>query len=113
LKTKTVWIAGLLVGLMVSYNQVMAENAAHIDINTGGKGLVPFSHQGHQTLLMDCSICHERFPQEAESILRLKNEGRLKKKEIMKGLCIQCHKDTRKAGQTSGPESCSQCHTKK
>lgn len=112
MKTKTVWIAGLLAAMVVFSGRVAAENSGQIDINTGGKGLVPFSHHRHQALLMDCTVCHDRFPQETESILRFKNDGRLKKKEIMKGLCIQCHKDTRKAGQTSGPESCSQCHTK-
>ena len=97
---------------LMAFSFAMADTIGTIDINTGGKGLVPFSHRAHQDALMDCNVCHQWFYQEKEGILKLKNEGRLKKKQIM-NMCIKCHKDTRKAGDASGPESCSQCHSKR
>jgi hypothetical protein len=102
----------LVAAMAVSSGRAMAENAEMIDIQTGGKGLVPFPHGEHQDLLKNCMVCHQWFPQQKEGILKLKGEGRLGKMQIMKDLCIQCHKDTRKAGKESGPESCSQCHSK-
>ena len=100
----------LIIAATFSIGLAVDNGPAEIDINSGGKGLVPFPHQEHQEKLVDCMICHNLFPQQKDSILKLKDEGKLKKKEIMKDLCIQCHKDRKKAGQEYGPTSCSQCH---
>lgn len=83
----------------------------HIDIDSGGKGLVSFPHREHQNNLTDCNICHQYFPMEQDAILRLKKDGQLKKKQIMKDLCIHCHKETKQAGKDAGPTSCNNCHT--
>ena len=83
----------------------------HIDIDSGGKGLVPFPHREHQKELVDCSICHQHFPMEKDAILLLKKDGQLQKKQIMKELCIHCHKETKQAGRDAGPTTCNKCHT--
>jgi hypothetical protein len=113
MNTRNVWIILLFIALALSLGAAMEQGPEQIDINTGGKGLVPFPHRDHQTRLVDCMICHELFPQEKNSILKLKDEGKLKKKQVMKDLCIKCHKDTLNAGKESGPVKCSQCHTKR
>jgi hypothetical protein len=33
-------------------------------------------------------------------------------KQVMNKLCVQCHKERKKAGDTSGPTTCTQCHRK-
>jgi len=85
----------------------------HIDINTGSNGWVPFPHREHQNNLVDCTICHQHFPKEEQGILRLKNEGQLKPKQIMTTVCVQCHKDRRAQGMKAGPTGCARCHRKR
>jgi hypothetical protein len=79
----------------------------------GSRGEVPFPHRRHQTALGDCQVCHTLFPQEKDSIEKLKSEGRLVTKQIMNKHCIKCHRTEKRAGRPSGPTSCSQCHVKK
>jgi hypothetical protein len=87
--------------------------AEEIMIDAGNKAPVFFPHRQHQeTSAIDCQTCHELFPKEPGSITRLKSEGVLKSKQVMKDLCISCHTETDKAGKPSGPRSCSVCHAK-
>lgn len=112
MKLKIVAMVVLIFSAAFALGAVVNQGPQQIDINTGGKGLVPFPHRVHQNTLGDCNICHQFFPKEKDSILRLKNEGQLKSKQIMNKLCIQCHKDRLKADMTAGPTSCNKCHTK-
>ena len=86
--------------------------AEQITINAGSKPGVPFPHRKHQSLeSVTCKTCHDLFPQEPGSIARLKAEGTLQRMQVMKGLCISCHKEIAKTGKPSGPTSCKVCHT--
>jgi hypothetical protein len=84
-----------------------------LELDGGNRGKVPFPHRQHQENLGDCQICHFVFPQETGAIEKLKAEGKLKKKYVMNKLCTKCHRDKKKAGQQSGPTTCSKCHIKK
>jgi hypothetical protein len=53
---------------------------------------VHFPHHRHQDALGDCNICHDLFPKKLGSIDELKNQGKLKKKQVMQEHCIDCHK---------------------
>ncbi len=41
-----------------------------------------------------------------------KAQGKLAKKEIMNTQCTKCHKEKRKAGEKTGPTTCTTCHVK-
>ena len=88
------------------------KGAENIDLKAGSRGNVFFPHRRHQNKLGDCRICHSVFPQKAGSIAELKAEGKLKQKYVMNKLCTKCHKEKKKAGQPSGPTTCSKCHIK-
>ena len=75
-----------------------------------GKGTFP--HRLHQEKLVDCQICHAVFDQKTGSIEELKAQGKLKKKHVMNKMCTKCHKQKKKAGEKSGPTTCSKCHIK-
>ena len=77
----------------------------------GAFGDVPFPHRAHQEKLVDCNTCHRLFPQEAGSIVALKESGKLKKRQVMNE-CTFCHYDRKKKGEKGGPTSCSGCHKK-
>ena len=83
-----------------------------IKLDGGTRGLVSFPHDRHQSTLKDCQICHTLFPQEMGSIKRLKDEGKLIKKQVMTKHCIKCHKANKKRGDKSGPTTCAKCHAK-
>jgi hypothetical protein len=78
-------------------------------LSGGSPGDVPFPHHVHQSILGDCKVCHNLFPQIAGSIERLKAEGKLKKKRVM-DQCKACHKQRVKAEKKSGPVRCRGCH---
>ncbi len=86
---------------------------AELTIQAGSRGPVPFPHQAHQKRLKDCMVCHSMFEQEKDSIEKAKTDGRLAKKQVMNKLCIHCHRTESKAGNPSGPTTCSKCHEKK
>ncbi len=92
---------------------VQNKGAKDIEISGGTKGKISFPHQKHQDTLKDCKICHDAFPQAPGSIDKLKDEGKLKKKQVMNKQCVKCHKEKKKAGEKTGPTSCSKCHNKK
>jgi hypothetical protein len=84
----------------------------NIILEGGESGVVPFPHKMHQDSLKDCSICHELFDQEIGTIEKLKSENKLKAKQVMNTQCLKCHRDDKKAGKSSGPISCTTCHSK-
>ena len=88
------------------------KGAEDMQIAGGTRGDVPFPHRAHQERLDDCNVCHSTFPQKSGSIAALKANGKLKKKYVMNKLCTKCHKETKKAGQKSGPTTCKACHIK-
>jgi len=88
----------------------MNKGAEKMILEGGNRGKVPFAHRDHQEKAGDCNICHSIFPKQPGSIQNLINKGELKKKKVMKKLCIKCHKTERMAGNPYGPTTCSKCH---
>ena len=89
----------------------LERGAPQMTLFGGTIGKVPFPHQRHQAAPEDCRTCHALFPQTAGSIERLKEQGTLEKKQVMKH-CQQCHRDKATAGETTGPTTCRGCHQK-
>jgi hypothetical protein len=103
-----------IVGLAWAYTiQTENKGEAQITLDGGKSGPVPFPHRVHQTVLGDCKICHELFPQKAGAIETLKAEGELKAKQIMNKHCTKCHRQMKKDGKKTGPTTCTACHVKK
>ena len=92
--------------------QTANRGAAQMVLTGGRTGDVPFPHDAHQGAMAECTPCHSLFPQEKGSIERLKAEGGLKPKEVMKD-CQKCHRQKKKAGEKSGPVGCKDCHSVK
>jgi cytochrome c-type protein NrfB len=112
---KTRWFIMILAGAaLIASMAVAADNkgAEQISIDSGAKANVPFPHRAHQDRLKDCNICHALFPQEPGALGQLKSIGQLQQKQVMTQLCIKCHKTEEKAGNKSGPTTCSKCHIK-
>jgi hypothetical protein len=97
----------ILVAIAGSQNK----GAERIVLQGGKLGDVPFSHHLHQSAIGDCTTCHTLFPQVAGSIEKLKDEGKLKKREAM-DQCVECHKKEATAGGKALPSKCSECHKK-
>ena len=106
-------ISAMIAGVMTA-NSMATQNkgAENIELEGGKRGNVHFPHHQHQDRIGDCQICHSVFPQKSGSIQELKAEGRLKKKYVMNKLCTKCHKEKKRAGQKSGPTTCTKCHIK-
>jgi len=107
-------VAVLVLGLLGAAGVMAIENkgAAQITLDGGSRGVVLFPHHRHQNALNDCKICHTLFPQEQGGIARLKQDGKLVKKQVMNKHCIKCHKAKKKDGIKTGPTTCSKCHIK-
>ncbi|MFP4446653.1 MAG: cytochrome c3 family protein [Desulfosudaceae bacterium] len=75
----------------------------------GSKADITLPHARHQEVLDDCDSCHNLFPQQAGSIVQMKEAGELKKVQVMKQ-CQGCHRDLGKAGKKAGPVGCRGCH---
>lgn len=86
------------------------QGAAEMQLDGGTRGVVPFPHQAHQNRLNDCNTCHSVFPQEPQALIKQKQAGHLKPKEVMNKQCVKCHRAEKKAGNPSGPTTCSKCH---
>jgi hypothetical protein len=102
----------LIAALIACSTGVIAANdrgAENMTLYGGNRGKVPFPHAQHQTVLVDCMVCHTYFPQETGSIKKRQADGELKKKQVMRQ-CTSCHRKTSKAGQKAGPTRCSTCH---
>ena len=108
-------LSGILFYAGVSGSGDDVENReAEIILLSGGEKArdVHFPHHRHQDALGDCNICHDLFPQKLGGIEELKNQGKLKKKQVMQEHCIDCHKKMKAAGRNTGPTSCARCHRK-
>ncbi len=106
----------VIVGMMLVVAISVAEQnkgAKEMQLFGAKKGNISFPHHKHQETLTDCKVCHDAFPQTAGSIEKLKAEGKLKKKQVMNTQCVKCHKGKKRAGEKTGPTSCSKCHQKK
>ncbi|MCP4747465.1 MAG: cytochrome c3 family protein [Desulfobacteraceae bacterium] len=88
------------------------KGAEKMSLYGGSRGPVPFPHLKHQKALNDCNVCHGVFDQQAGSIEKLKQEGKLVKKQVMNKQCIKCHRTAKKEDKSSGPTSCKKCHIK-
>lgn len=112
MQTKSVLIMASIIfiaGLSFAAN---SKGAKDIIIPAGKQGDVNFTHQRHQEALKDCMLCHDLYLQEPGSIKNLIEKGKLTQKQVMTQQCIKCHKTKKEAGETAGPVSCSQCHSK-
>jgi hypothetical protein len=96
----------LATGVLAAANR----GADQIVIDGGKAGDTPFPHHRHQDTLKDCNLCHNLFPQEAGAIEKLKLDGTLRNKQVMKQ-CQSCHRKMAREGQKSGPTSCKKCHS--
>jgi nitrate reductase cytochrome c-type subunit len=112
---KTTKLAVLLVLIVFTGAVVFAmpnHGKEEINIDGGKKGNIDFPHRIHQDILGDCNICHAVFPQKPGIIKELKAQKKLKKRQVMTKICLNCHKSMKKAGKETGPTNCSQCHVK-
>ena len=91
---------------------VQNEGEKDIKLDGGYRGAIDFPHHLHQSAIGDCNSCHDIFPKTAGIIKDLKEQKKLKKKQVMNKTCIQCHKAKKKAGEKTGPTKCSACHVK-
>ncbi len=103
-------VAGLS---LIPVSGIMAQDAGRpeLTLNGGSKGAIPFKHQLHQTIVTDCAVCHKDFGKKPGTLDEAKKTGALKPKQVMTNTCIACHKAKKKAGEKSGPTSCSGCHS--
>lgn len=83
-----------------------------IVLNGGKRGNITFPHHMHQRIVNDCMVCHADFNKEAGALQVAKDQGLLKRKQVMNKTCLKCHRNLKKAGKAYGPVSCSKCHTK-
>jgi hypothetical protein len=86
--------------------------SAMMKLESGRLPAAPFPHRLHQKTLDECNACHSMFPQKRGAIKELQAQGKLNKQEVMNKNCIACHKERKKAGEPSGPVSCTDCHAR-
>jgi len=86
--------------------------AEQMHLYGGDRGAVPFPHRRHQERLTDCNICHAVFPRQKDSIKTMQAAGALSPKVVMNKQCIKCHRAEKRAGNPSGPTTCSKCHVR-
>jgi hypothetical protein len=101
-------VIGIFAFSMVS--AAVDKGAGKMVLNGGKTGNVHFPHGVHQATLKDCNLCHQLFPRNQGIIDSLKNDGKLKKKQVMKQ-CQTCHRKMKKAGAKTGPTRCKACHS--
>lgn len=77
---------------------------------------VVFMHDAHTRALApkgkDCQSCHLTDEKGVRSLKfrRLLDSGRREAMDAYHVECISCHRETRSAGEKSGPETCGECH---
>jgi hypothetical protein len=98
-----------VVAVCAAFAQEPNKGAPEIILKAGNMEDVRFAHRVHQDTLMDCSICHDMFPQQTGVIEKLKRKGTLAKKQVMNH-CRECHKRNIAAGKPAGPTACNKCH---
>ena len=86
--------------------------AAHIMLEGGDRGKVPFPHHKHIDTLGDCNVCHDLFPTTAGIIEKFKAQRKLDSKQVMNKQCTKCHRAEKKAGNRAGPTTCKKCHVR-
>ncbi|MBT7696196.1 MAG: cytochrome c3 family protein [Desulfobacterales bacterium] len=113
MKSKTILLLLSLLFIFCFSIAVFGKDTGKAEMILGGgsKGNIAFPHGSHQQTITDCTSCHNLFPQETGSIDKLKNEGGIKKKQVMKQ-CQKCHREMKRAGEKTGPTKCSGCHDK-
>ncbi|MDM8537451.1 cytochrome c3 family protein [Desulfobacterales bacterium HSG17] len=102
----------LFVLVEISTSAEQNQGAENISIFGGTTGDIQFPHRTHQNSLKDCTVCHSNFPQTTGILWQLKEDGDLRSKKIMNTLCMKCHRQMKKAGDTTGPTRCKGCHQK-
>ena len=114
MRLKSTIIVLFFLGIVVTV-AIASENpnkgARSIVLEGGKSGIVNFPHYLHQDNIKNCNVCHDLFPQQAGVIQYLKNQEKLKKKQVMNKNCLKCHRAKKKAGEKSGPTKCKECHT--
>ena len=109
---RVVWF-GLALLILSAAIVFAEEHGKNIIVLDGGKqGNITFPHHEHQTIINDCMVCHADFAKEPGALLKSKNAGILKKKQVMNNTCLKCHRDRQKAGEKYGPVKCTGCHVK-
>jgi len=103
-------LAMIVLALTAGVALALENGAPQMSLDGGSRGVVLFPHQAHQQTLTDCLVCHDVFAQKTGAIKAAVDAGQLKKKEVMNKQCIKCHRERKRAGQSSGPTSCAQCH---
>ena len=103
-----------MVLLILSAAIVFAQNKGQKEIILNGErmGNITFPHHIHHGVVNDCMVCHKDFAKEPGSLQAAKDQGALKKKQVMNKTCLKCHRDLKKAGGKYGPVKCSGCHIK-
>ena len=103
---------GLLLGPISSFAGQL-QGREEIPLYGGKSGNILFPHHLHQKVVTDCQTCHIDFAQKEGALEAAKASEALKKKQVMNGTCLKCHRELKKEGNPSGPTSCKQCHTEK
>jgi len=116
MQARTIFLTALVFLMLIGISSAMVtsdqnKGAPEIRLDAGGKGPVDFPHQRHQQTLGDCNICHNIFPQTLGIIKDLKDQGKLKEKQVMNH-CRECHRSMADTGKKTGPTSCQKCHQK-
>jgi uncharacterized membrane protein len=106
-------MAALIIFSAVATLAMVNHGAEQLTINGGSKGEVSFPHKEHQDIIGDCTACHDVFPMELGVIKTMKANKELKRKQVMNKTCIKCHRARKSKGESYGPISCNDCHTKK
>lgn len=105
-------VVSTMLGILTIAAMAATQGPENIVIYGGQTGKVAFPHAQHQARIGDCNVCHAVFPQKAEAIKKMKEQGTLKPKKVMNLQCIKCHREAKKAGQPHGPLTCTSCHAK-
>jgi len=112
MKKWTVLFCLVLFVLSVAIAFAQNQGQEKLVLNGGKQGNITLPHHLHQGIANDCMVCHADFSKEPGALQAAKDKGALKRKQVMNGTCISCHRDRKNAGKSYGPVSCSGCHKK-
>ncbi len=105
-----VCIGLLLPAFSSGQKEKAGQGAGMIPLDAGRQPQVLFPHHLHQKATKSCSVCHSTFPKKRSAIRTLQEKGELARQEVMNQVCLACHREKARAGETSGPVSCNKCH---
>jgi hypothetical protein len=114
MNARIIFICIILFGFIfhTTFSLATPVNGAESIILEGGKrGNILFPHGIHQGVTVDCLPCHSIFSKEPKIIVKMKSDGKLKKKVVM-NMCKGCHRELAGKGEKAGPTSCRGCHKK-